>query len=128
MKPGYGRNCLIPQGIAVVASSGNRKMAEENIRQSAYKFNQIKSDAIELAKRLDNLSIEVRTKASALGKVYGSVTPVKLAEVLKERGIVDIDRKNITFNKPIKELGDYQATLILHKDVIRTITFRVVGS
>ncbi len=127
VSPGYARNFLIPSGIAVVATNGEQSVAKENLKQVEHKFIQAKQDAIDTAKKLNNIVIEIRTKSGSNGKVYGSITPLKLAEALKEQGIL-VDRKTIIFDKPVKELGLYEASVGLHKEVVHKVKFRVIGN
>ena len=127
VKAGFGRNYLIPKGFAVVANPANRKVAEENVRQAAYKIAQLKQAAEALATRLSALNVEVHAKAGESGKIFGSVTTQQLAKALQAYEI-DIDRKHIHFTKPIKELGAHEATIVLHKDVEHNLKFRVLAA
>lgn len=126
VKPGYGRNYLIPQGIAIFATDSNRKMVAENIKQASHKAEKIKKDAEEIAKKIGDITIELKTKAGESGKIFGAITTVQLAEALKDKGF-DIDRKKISFNTTIKELGDYTASLDLHREVQHEINIKVVA-
>lgn len=126
VKPGYGRNYLIPQGIAIIASVSNRKMIEENVRQAAHKAEKIKGDAQDLAKKIGDLTLEIKTKAGETGKIFGAVTPLQVADALTEKGY-EIDRKRINIPQNIKELGDYAVTLDLHKEVHHEISLKVVA-
>lgn len=127
VKPGYGRNYLIPQGFAVVANEINRKIALENTRQAAHKVARLREAAKVLAVQLAQLTIEITAKAGDSGKIFGSITPAQLASALKAQRIV-VDHKNISFSKPIKDLGTHEATIILHKDVVCTLAFRVTSA
>ena len=127
VKPGYGRNYLIPQGLAIIASDSNKKVLEENIRQASHKAEKIKLDAEELASQISAIVIEIPTKVSDTGKIFGSVTNTQLADALRIQG-VDIDRRKISIvQKEIKVIGEYSATVDLHKEVKPTFTFKVVG-
>ena len=126
VKPGYGRNFLIPRGLAIIANTSNKKMVEENIRQAAHKVEKTKKDAEELAKNIGELTIEIKTKAGESGKIFGAVTPIQVSEILAAKGH-DIDRKRISFEIKIKELGEYTAILDLHKEVRHPIQVRVVA-
>lgn len=125
VKPGYGRNYLIPQGIGIIASVSNRKMIAENVRQAAHKAEKVKNDALEIAAKLSNLTLEIKTKAGESGKIFGAITALQIADALKEKGF-DIDRKKISL-VTIKELGEHTATIDLHKEVHPEITLSVVG-
>ncbi len=126
VKPGYGRNYLIPQGQAILANKSNRKMIDENIRQAAHKAEKLKNDAQELAAKLEALTIKIGTKAGENGKIFGAVTSNQLAEIFKENGY-DVDRRRISFKGEIKTLGDYEATVDLHREVKASIKFSVVA-
>lgn len=126
VKPGYGRNYLIPQGFAIIANNSNRKHIDENIRQAAHKADKLRKDAEDLAKKIGDLTIELKTKAGESGKIFGSITANQVAEALRDRGY-DIDRRKISFNQDIKELGEYTASLDLHRDVQHEIGIKVVA-
>lgn len=127
VKPGYGRNYLIPKGLAMIANEVNKKVALENIRQAAHKTAKLKEEAQALAAQLDTLTVEVTAKAGDNGKIFGSITTTQLAESLKSHRIV-VDRRDISFEKPVKELGSHEASVALHKEVIHTLQFRVVAA
>lgn len=126
VKPGYGRNFLIPQGMAIIANKSNSKMIEENIRQAAHKAEKLKNDAQDIAKKIGDLNLEIKTKAGESGKIFGAITAIQVADVLKEKGF-DIDRKRISFSGNIKELGEHKVTIDLHKEVHHEITLNVVS-
>jgi large subunit ribosomal protein L9 len=126
VKPGYGRNYLIPQGYAVIASKSNKKKFAENIKQAAHKAEKLRLDAEELAAKIGEMVIEIGTKAGESGKIFGAVTTLQLSEQLKEKGF-DIDRRKISFNQKIKELGEYTAELDLHRDVKHEIAVKVIA-
>lgn len=123
VKPGYGRNYLIPQGFAITANSSNKKMIAENIKQAAHKAEKIQKDAEELAKNIGDLKITLKTKAGDSGKIFGAITTNQISEALKDRGF-DVDRKKISIPS-VKSLGEYEAELDLHKEVKHTVTFVV---
>ncbi|MCS6974202.1 MAG: 50S ribosomal protein L9 [Cyclobacteriaceae bacterium] len=126
VKPGYGRNYLIPQGLAVIASPSNKKMIEENIRQAAHKAAKIKQDAENLAARIGDLTVEIKTKAGETGRIFGSVTPLQVSEALKSHGF-EVDRRKISFREQPKQIGLYTALLDLHKEVKHEIKVNVVA-
>jgi large subunit ribosomal protein L9 len=126
VKPGYARNYLIPQGMAILATESARKVLAENMRQQAYKQEKIKKEAEELAKVLEGLSLRIPAKAASTGKIYGSVNNVQIANAIKEAKGVEIDRKHILVDDDtIKEVGNYKAKVRLHKDVTVEISFEV---
>ncbi|HPI79357.1 MAG: 50S ribosomal protein L9 [Cyclobacteriaceae bacterium] len=126
VKPGYGRNFLIPNGTAIIANSSNKRMVEENIRQAAHKAEKLVQDAKALAEKIGELAIEIGTKAGESGKIFGAITVNQIAEVLKAKGI-DIDRKKVILKETPKQLGSYTVTLDLHKEVKHEITVNVVA-
>ena len=126
VKGGYGRNYLIPQGFAIVASNSNKKMIEENIRQAAHKAEKIKKDAEDIAAKLAELSIQVGAKAGEKGKIFGAITTLQISDALKEQGY-EIDRKRISFKSDVKSIGDYEAIVELHREVKQDIKFAVVA-
>ena len=126
VKDGYGRNYLIPQGKAVIASESARKELAENLKQRAHKIAKIKQDAQDLAAKIEGISLTIATKASATGKIYGSVTNIQIAEALAKLGH-EIDRKIIVVKDAVKEIGSYKAVVKLHKEVNVEIPFEVVA-
>lgn len=127
VKDGYARNFLIPQGKAIVATRSALKMLEETLRQRSHKEGKILEEAQAVAKKLEGLKLEIGAKAGENGKIFGSVNTIQISEALTSKGF-DIDRKHIRISdESIKELGSYEATIKLHKEVAQTITFDVVG-
>lgn len=127
VKPGYGRNFLIPRGIAVLATESARKVHAENIRQRAHKEAKIKESALELAKKLEGKSLTIGAKTSTSGKIFGSVNTIQIAEALEKEGFV-VDRKNISIKEDsVKEVGTYTATVKLHREVKVEVAFNVVA-
>ncbi|MDB4107497.1 50S ribosomal protein L9 [Bacteroidia bacterium] len=124
VKNGYGRNYLIPQGLATIATPSAIKMAEENVRQAAHKQAKIKDDAQAMADKLEGFKVTVPTKAGSNGKIFGSVTSMQLAQSLADRGF-EIDKRKITAPE-IKNIGEYKATIALHKEVSVEIDVDVV--
>ncbi|MBR5850888.1 MAG: 50S ribosomal protein L9 [Bacteroidaceae bacterium] len=125
VKDGYGRNYLIPTGKAVIASESAKKVLAENLRQRAHKLAKIKADAEALAAKFEGVSLTIATKVSATGAVYGSVGAIQIAEELGKLGL-EIDRKIIVVSA-VKEVGSYEATVKLHKEVTVKVPFTVVA-
>ncbi|MBA9079003.1 MULTISPECIES: 50S ribosomal protein L9 [Rufibacter] len=125
VKPGYGRNYLIPQGLAVMATPSAKKVVEENVRQAAHKADKIQKDAQELANRIGETVLNIPAKAGETGKIFGAVTTLQVSEALKSLGY-EVDRKRIDFDQEVKSLGEYTATLNLHKEVKHQVRFNVV--
>ena len=126
VKSGYGRNFLLPQGLAMLADKTNKKITAENVRQAAHKADKIKGDAQAIADQVGNMVLEIPAKVGESGKIFGRVTTLQLAEALKAKG-VDIDRKRLSFDQEPASAGEYTATANLHKEVKHTINFRVVA-
>ncbi len=126
VKPGYGRNYLIPQGFAILANESNRKMTEELVRQAAHKAEKLKKDAEEIAGKIGDLILEIKTKAGESGKIFGAITALQVADALTAKGF-EIDRKHVTFKSNIKNLGEHTVVLDLHKEVHHEITLNVVA-
>ena len=125
VKDGYGRNYLIPTGKAVIATESAKKVLAENLRQRAHKLAKIKADAEALAAKFEGVSLTIATKVSATGAVYGSVGAIQIAEELAKLGL-EIDRKIIVVSA-VKEVGSYEATVKLHKEVTVKVPFTVVA-
>lgn len=115
VKPGYARNYLIPQGLAILATQSSRKALEERKRQAAHKQEFVRQQAQELADQISGTQLSVETLAGADGKLFGSVTALQIANRLKDLGF-DIERKSITV-EDIRTTGEYTATIHLHKEV-----------
>ncbi len=126
VKDGYGRNYLIPTGKAVIASDSALKVLAENQRQRAHKLAKIKADAEALAAQLQGLKLTIGAKTSAAGTIFGSVNNIQIAEALEKLGH-NVDRKLIEIKQPVKEVGEYVATIKLHKEVSVEIPFEVVA-
>jgi large subunit ribosomal protein L9 len=127
VKDGYARNYLIPKGIAIPATESAKKVLAENKRQRAHKEEKIKNEALEIAKKMEGLTLTIATKTSTTGKIFGSVTNIQISEALKEKGF-DVDRKMISFKEDvIKEVGKYVAYVKLHREVNVELPFEVVS-
>jgi len=127
VRDGYGRNYLIPQGFGIQATESARKVVAENIKQAAHKAEKIQKNAEELANAIGGLVLDIQAKAGESGKIFGAVTTYQISEALKAKGF-DIDRKQITFKTEVKMLGEFVATVDLHKTVKKDINFRVVAA
>jgi large subunit ribosomal protein L9 len=126
VRDGYGRNYLIPQGLAIVANASNRKMHEETLRQRAHKEEKLINDAKAAAEKLTNVKVTVGAKAGESGKIFGSITAIQLADALKKAGF-EIDRKSITVSEEhIKTLGTYTASAKIYKNIHAEFSFDVI--
>ena len=127
VKNGYGRNFLIPQGYAILATASAKKAHAETMKQKSHKESKVLAEAKAISKALEATSVKIVTKVGEKGKIFGSVNTLQLSEALKAEG-VEIDRKSLKIkNEPIREIGSFEATANLHKDVQANFTFEVVG-
>ena len=126
VKAGYGRNFLIPKGLAKIATPSNRKHVEEIKKQQSAKIAKTVEDMRALAERISAETFRIGAKAGGTGKLFGSVTNVQLAEAIMKMYGVKLDRKKVHIIGEVKELGTYKANVDLYKDVNVEITFEVV--
>lgn len=126
VKNGYGRNYLIPQGLAMEANKLNRQNLEDLKRKEAEEEAKKIGEYQAIADKLKDVVLKIGAKAGQSGKLFGSVTNVQIAQALKEQGDVEIERRKILLDEEIKTLGTYTATLNLHKDVDSKVQFEVV--
>jgi large subunit ribosomal protein L9 len=124
VKPGYGRNFLIPQGFAVLATSSAKKVLAENLKQKAHKEAKIVDDAKKIGEALKALEIKITSKAGG-EKLFGSVTNIDIAQALEKAG-QPIDRKFIT-SGTVKRTGKYSASIRLHRDVVIDLPYEIVA-
>ena len=125
VKNGFGRNYLIPNGHAILATDSIKKMHAETLKQRAHKENKLKDEANALLAKLIKSKIIVPAKVGENGKIFGSVTNIQLADVLNDKGF-SVDRKNINIlSTSIKTIGKYEAEVSLHKEVTTKIEFEV---
>ena len=125
VKSGYGRNYLIPQGKAVIASPMAKKILAENLRQQAHKLAAQKAAAEDKAKALEGVALEIAAKVSATGQLYGSVGAAAVVAELAKKGI-EVDRKIVTM-RDAKQVGNYEATIHFHKEVEVKVPVKVVA-
>lgn len=127
VKDGYGRNYLIPQGYATLATKTALKVHEENMKQRAHKEEKIRNDALELSEKLKDVSLTIGAKTSSTGKIFGSVNTIQIADELLKQGF-EVDRKKISIKEEaVKEVGNYNALIKLHREVKAEIKFEVVS-
>ncbi|MDA3865664.1 MAG: 50S ribosomal protein L9 [Salinivirgaceae bacterium] len=125
VKNGYGRNHLIPKGMAILADSSAKKVLAENKRQRAHKEAKLIEEATKIAEQIKGKEIKIGAKTSSTGKIFGSVNTIQIAEALAKKGF-DIDRKKIAIpGNAIKEIGTYKANIGLHREVNVEIEFEV---
>ena len=126
VKPGYGRNYLIPQGFAVLATGSNKKILAENIKQAAHKAQKIKTEAENIAARIAETTLEIKAKIGDTGKIFGKVTTLQISDALATKGF-EIDRKKIAITVPVEGAGEFTADIDLHREVKTQVKFVVVG-
>jgi large subunit ribosomal protein L9 len=126
VKPGYGRNYLIPQGLAVNANAVNRKKLDAIIAEEDAKEAARLDDYKEMAAKLEGQTLKIGVKAGTSGKIFGSVTNVQIAQALKEQLGLEIERKKIVLAEEIKEIGTYTANLNLHKELTSKVEFELI--
>jgi large subunit ribosomal protein L9 len=127
VKNGYGRNYLIPQGYAVLATASAKKVLTENLKQRAYKESKIVEEAKTVATTLQGLEIKISAKSGAGDKLFGSVSNIDLADALQKEGQT-IDKKYINVvGGSVKRLGKYNAVIRLHRDVTIDLPFEVIA-
>ena len=124
VKPGYGRNFLIPRGLAVLANPKNIREVEHQKAVAAAKAAKLKASAEAVARRLSDTPLSFKRKVGEQDKLYGSVTAMDLAEALAARG-VQIDRRAIDLSEPLKTLGDFEVGVKLHSDVVGKVKVKV---
>ncbi len=124
---GYGRNFLLPKGMATLATESAKKMHAEILKQRAFKEDKLRKEAAAQAEKLSTVSIKVGAKAGESGKIFGSVTTIQIAEALNKAGYA-VERKNIEITEDtIKQLGTYSAKVRLFKEIAATVNFEVVA-
>ena len=126
VKPGYGRNYLIPQGFAVLATGSNKKILAENIKQAAHKAEKIKTEAENIAAKLAETTLEIKAKIGESGKIFGKVTTLQISDALATKGF-EIDRKKIAISVPVEGAGEFSADIDLHREVKTQVKFVVIG-
>lgn len=127
VRPGYGRNFLIPKGMATIADLSSKKQLAETQKQRAFKEDKLKKDAEKIAESLKDVIVKVGAKAGENGRIFGSVNTTQVADSLKKQGF-NIDKRIITIDQDhIKETGSYTANLNLHKEVRIKINFDVIA-
>jgi large subunit ribosomal protein L9 len=124
VKDGYGRNYLIPQGLALMATAGTIKARQEELRQAARKRAAAKDDAQRMADELSNAEVVVHAKVGEENRIFGTVTPTQVADQLSHQGFT-IDKRNVSLDEDIRMLGVYTATVKVHKDVEAQVKVRV---
>tara|TARA_B100000886_G_scaffold117950_1_gene79323 strand:+ start:15228 stop:15677 length:450 start_codon:yes stop_codon:yes gene_type:complete len=127
VKNGYGRNFLIPQGKAILATISAKKALAEKLKQSANKDKSAIEEAIKILKKLEKLELTISAKIIESDKLFGSVTNLDISKKLKEEGF-EIEKNSIILSSNIKKTGKYSAKIRLHREVNFELSFEVVSS
>ena len=127
VKNGYGRNYIIPKGYGILSNEINKKILEENLKQTTKKQEELLKNAKDLAKNIGDLSLEIKMKSGEDDKLFGSVTTTHISKLLSEMGY-EIDKRNISINNKINSVGEYDISLKIHKDVTHDIKVIISGS
>jgi large subunit ribosomal protein L9 len=128
VKDGYGRNYLIPKGMAIMAIASEKKKLAETLKQRSFKEEKLRKEAEKLADKLKEIHLKIGAKAGTSGKIFGSVNNLQIAEAIKNQYDIEIDRKKILVDgDAVKEVGVYNAKVNLHKDVRIDIKFEVIA-
>jgi large subunit ribosomal protein L9 len=126
VKPGYGRNYLIPQGVAVVANAANQEKLDKILAEQDAKEAAKVDDYKALAEKLSGETLKIGVKSGTSGKIFGSVTNIQVANALKEQMELDIERKKIIMPNDIKELGTYEATIKFYKEIETVVNLELI--
>jgi large subunit ribosomal protein L9 len=124
VKNGYARNYLIPEGLALEATDANLRRLSENKKKYEEKMLKEQSVAQEVSRKIDGLTVVITKKSGEEGHLYGSVTPAEIADALAQKGI-EVDRRRIELEEPIKRLGTHAVHVKLHRDVTTVLTVEV---
>lgn len=127
VKPGFARNFLIPQGKAIVATEASKRELEHQKRVIAERVRREVEQLEAERKKIDGVVVEISAQAGEEGKLFGSVTVVQIAEKLAERGL-EVDRRRIDLAEPIKDLGEHDVVVRLHRQVTATVKVKVVAA
>jgi len=128
VKNGYARNFLIPQGMAILATSTNKKILAEVNKQKSFKEQKLRKEADTMAQLLNKIVLKIGAKAGTSGKIFGSVNAIQIVDALKAQHGYEIDKRKVSVDgDSIKELGSYKSTVGLYKDIKAELKFEVVA-
>jgi len=128
VKNGYARNFLIPQGMAILATSTNKKILAEVNKQKSFKEQKLRKEADTMAQLLNKIVLKIGAKAGTSGKIFGSVNAIQIVDALKAQHGYEIDKRKVSVDgESIKELGSYKSTVSLYKDIKAELKFEVVA-
>jgi large subunit ribosomal protein L9 len=126
VRPGYGRNFLLPKGLAITADPSSKKQLAETKKQRAFKEEKIKKAAEATVASLKDMIVRVGAKVGESGKIFGSVNSIQIADAIKKLGF-DVDLKNVLMKEEVKTIGTYTADVRIHKEIVAKVTFEVVA-
>lgn len=127
VKNGYGRNYLIPQGLAMIANSDNRRKLNDIIDKQAAEEAELKGHYQEIADKLKDVTLKIGAKSGTSGKIFGSVTNIQIAAALKDQFGVEVERRKIQLPEEVKSIGNYEVLLKLHPEVESKVAFEVIS-
>lgn len=125
VRPGYGRNYLIPQGLARIATESNLKERNENVRQASHRVEKVLQDARTMADALSGMHLTLAVRVGQKGRLFGAVTTLQVSEALKGQGL-EIDRRKLSVPADMKELGVYEVEVDLHREVKAQLKLELV--
>jgi large subunit ribosomal protein L9 len=126
VKNGFGRNFLIPKGLAILATDSVKKMHKETLKQRSHKDNQLKEEATKIYEKMSKKTFQVPAKVGENGKIFGSITNIQIVDSLEKAGF-KVERKNITLSTGnLKSIGKFEADIVLHKEVKGKISFEII--
>lgn len=126
VKDGYARNYLLPRKLAVIATPGERKQLEETLKQRAHKEGRIRAEAEANAAKLEGQAIKIAARVGEEGRIFGSINTIMISDAFQALG-VEVERKHIKLKgDPIRSVGNYEAEVTFHREVVKTIAFEVV--
>ncbi|HIE59750.1 MAG TPA: 50S ribosomal protein L9 [Persephonella sp.] len=126
VKPGFARNYLIPKGLAYPATENYVKHVQEILRQKQRKLEREKEKAQEIAQKIDGLEINIKRPVGPTGKMYGSISSADIADAIKEKAGVEIEKKKIMLRNPIRAMGTFNITIRLHPEVSAKVKINVI--
>lgn len=126
VKPGYARNYLIPNKLALIANDTNKRILGQRIKQAGAREEKLREEMTAISAKLAKSSVKIGAKAGKENKIFGSITTLQLSDAINKQLGIEIDRRNISFYEEVKTLGTFKANLNLHKDVQVEMNFEVV--
>jgi len=126
VKPGYGRNFLIPKGFAVIANDTNKGKLDKLVEEEQQKENARLEDYKQMAEKIKGQTVQIGVKSGTSGKIFGKVTNVQIAAALKDKFEIDIERKKVVLTEEPKEIGIYTCMINFHPEVSEQLSLELV--